>query len=821
VRTFVELLLALIGLVVVVVAGLGGLAQLKFTSFLTESTNERLEIVAATSAQDFGAAIDLGLTLAEVANGQAILDRARSHDPAISAILVFDLEGTILHAVGEVNADRVDDETFEAFRLARLGITEARWGIEDDARIGSGIVVEGSFGQALGGIVVEYPTTENGQQASTMARQLILDGVAVAGAMSVVVLVMLVLFRSRLFHVEDVDVNRPESPMNRTLTRPQLDARAERRSRGLVVWISLLLIVGVAAYGLLIVRDFNQSLEPELARRANLIGETIRDDAERALEVGIPLAEFVGVDEYFAVFLTDFPELDYLAIRDDRGEVLYAAGALPPRVPVQGGQQTSDEPVIGNSIVYEFAVDDGNVTIGSIDVGVDPFFVRSKLRDLALDVGVILIVALVVAFEVTLELSRRIVARPSRLEPAAVTGGAGGIRLVLFLFVVGEELNKSFLPLFIEAADNPIPGLETKVAISLPIMAFLLTLAVASPLAGRLVNAFGHRGLFLIGVTASASSHLGMVYADNVVQIMGLRALTGVGYGLVTIAWLEYTLDRQSQASRARAIGVFVAVVIGGTFAGTALGGILADRLGFQAVFVISFALVVVAGLFALRMMQPRTADGTERPKAFSMRDVAAVLKRPSFLFLLGGVTIPMNVLMAAFLWYLVPLTLAALGSNPSAIARTLMVYYLVILVGGPLAGKLTETRIDHWALVGVGSVVSAAVLLMPAFAPSALTISLAVLVVGVGHAAVRGPQVSLALDIADAEVPVGGRGAVLAAMRSLERIGSLAGLLVVAVLAARFDLNVAVGAIGVAAAVAGLVFLVAGRFVAPRSTVV
>ena len=205
-RTFVQPLLALIGLVVVVVAGLGGLAQLKFTSFLTESTNERLEIIAATSAQDFGAAIDLGLTLAEVANGQAILDRARTHDPAISAILVFDLEGTILHAVGEVNADRVDDETFEAFRLARLGITEARWGIEDHARIGSGVVVEGSFGQPLGGIVVEYPTTENGQQASTMARQLILDGVAVAGAMSVVVLVTLVLFRSRLLHVEDVDV---------------------------------------------------------------------------------------------------------------------------------------------------------------------------------------------------------------------------------------------------------------------------------------------------------------------------------------------------------------------------------------------------------------------------------------------------------------------------------------------------------------------------------------------------------------------------------------------------------------------------------------
>jgi hypothetical protein len=211
VRTFVQLLVALIGLVVVVVAGLGGLAQLKFTSFLSDSTNERLEIVTAASARDFGAAIDLGLTLAEVANGQAILDRARSHDPDILAILVFDLEGNILHTVGEVDGDQVDHETLEAFRLARLGITEPRWGIEDDERIGSGILVEGSFGQPVGGIVVEYPTTEMGEQAGTMARQLALDGVAVAAAIVVLVLVMLVLFRSRLLRLGGGDAVRRSS----------------------------------------------------------------------------------------------------------------------------------------------------------------------------------------------------------------------------------------------------------------------------------------------------------------------------------------------------------------------------------------------------------------------------------------------------------------------------------------------------------------------------------------------------------------------------------------------------------------------------------
>ncbi|GMQ94632.1 MAG: hypothetical protein BMS9Abin12_2132 [Acidimicrobiia bacterium] len=39
-------------LVLLLTAGLAGVSQLKFSSFLSDSINERLEIVATTSAQD-------------------------------------------------------------------------------------------------------------------------------------------------------------------------------------------------------------------------------------------------------------------------------------------------------------------------------------------------------------------------------------------------------------------------------------------------------------------------------------------------------------------------------------------------------------------------------------------------------------------------------------------------------------------------------------------------------------------------------------------------------------------------------------------------
>lgn len=197
-RTSIQLRLALVGLVVVLVAGLAGLAQLRFTSFLAESVEERLEIVAATSAQDFSAAIDLGLSLDEVANGSAILERASRHDPNIESIVVFDVEGNIVHRSGRGSQGRVDVETLDAFRLASAGVTEPSWGVESGDRIASGIVIEGSFGRPIGGIVVEYPTTEMRDQAGVMARQLLTNGLVVVAAMTLVVMAVLRVLRPRL-----------------------------------------------------------------------------------------------------------------------------------------------------------------------------------------------------------------------------------------------------------------------------------------------------------------------------------------------------------------------------------------------------------------------------------------------------------------------------------------------------------------------------------------------------------------------------------------------------------------------------------------------
>jgi MFS family permease len=785
-------LVVVTALAVALIAGLVGVSQLKFTSFVSDSINGRLEVVATAAAQDFGAAIDLGLSLEQVANGPEILARARRHDPAITAIVVVDLDGSIIHASGEA-ASAANDATMEAFGLAVEGIGESMWDTETGGTIQSGTLIDGSFGEPVGGVVVGYPVDGLRSQSREMARSLIATGALVVFAVVVAAALVLVI-ASRRGHGKD----------ERGSTGVEGEEGEEAAdSRVIASIMSVILIIGVVSFGLLAVPAFNSALAPELGRRAALIGETISDDTARAVGIGIPITELVGVEAYLNEYLATFPEINHLAIRATDKTVLYSLDRI-----TDSGERLGAE----SSDIYQFGINGEFQQEGVVDVGVDSGFVNSRLRDLALDMIVILIVSLVIMFEIL-----RVAGH--RLSPASKGGvqrtpvpdterTVAGVRVVLFLFVVGEGLNKSFLPLFIESADNPIPGVSTSVAISLPIAAYLLAIAVASPFTGQLISMFGQRGLFLIGIVPAALSHLGMVFADNVVQIIGLRTMTGVGYALATIACLEYVLDRVGTKGRAKGIGAFVAVVVGGTFVGTALGGIIADRLGYSTVFFISFALVVIAGLLALRLISGSSLGSSEQRSLLSFSDIRLVLKQPSLMLLMAGVTVPMNVLMAAFLWFLVPLVMASIGSTAAEIARTLMVYYLVILLGSPAVARVSARGVKNWALVGFGSVISAVILLLPAWSTTVLTMSLAVLIVGIGHAAIRGSQIDLALQIAETELPDAGRDPVLAAIRTLERLGSLVGLLVVAVLVARFDFNVALAAIGIVSLAAGVAYL-------------
>src|SRR5437870_1429769 len=143
--------------------------------------------------------------------------------------------------------------------------------------------------------------------------------------------------------------------------------------------------------------------------------------------------------------------------------------------------------------------------------------------------------------------------------------------------------------------------------------AYLLTYGGFLLLGGRLGDLFGHRRLFLAGITlftlaslvCGVSTSQGMLVAARAVQGLGGAVASAVSLSLMVTLFTE-------PGERAKAMGVFGFVASGGGSIGVLLGGILTDTLNWHWIFLVNFPIGILVVLLALRLLPgaPAAAGG-------------------------------------------------------------------------------------------------------------------------------------------------------------------------------------------------------------------
>jgi uncharacterized membrane protein (DUF2068 family) len=164
---------------------------------------------------------------------------------------------------------------------------------------------------------------------------------------------------------------------------------------------------------------------------------------------------------------------------------------------------------------------------------------------------------------------------------------------------------------------------------------------------------------------------------------------------------------------------------------------------------------------------------------------------------------------MAAYLWYLVPLYLFDLGATTAEIGRTMMVYYLLIIAIGGAVSKKVSTMNGQTLLVGLGSLLSGIGLIAFNKWYNFWAVVLTVIFLGLSHAMIKAPQITLSLEICKVEVHTAGHNVVLGSLRLLERFGSIIGLIIGAVMIDYYGYQNTTGIAGISVCVASLIFLI------------
>ena len=131
--------------------------------------------------------------------------------------------------------------------------------------------------------------------------------------------------------------------------------------------------------------------------------------------------------------------------------------------------------------------------------------------------------------------------------------------------------------------------------------AYLLTFGGFLLLGGRLGDLFGHRRLFLSGITLFTLASLACGLAGSQGQLVAARAVQGLGGAIVSAVALSLIMTLFTEpAERAKAMGVFGFVLSGGGTAGVLLGGVITDVLDWHWIFLVN--LPVGAAVFALSL---------------------------------------------------------------------------------------------------------------------------------------------------------------------------------------------------------------------------
>jgi EmrB/QacA subfamily drug resistance transporter len=134
--------------------------------------------------------------------------------------------------------------------------------------------------------------------------------------------------------------------------------------------------------------------------------------------------------------------------------------------------------------------------------------------------------------------------------------------------------------------------------------AYLLTYGGLLLLGGRLGDLFGHRRLFLAGITLFTLASLVCGLSTSQGMLIAARAVQGVGGAVASAVSLSLMMTLFTEpGERAKAMGVFGFVAAGGGSIGVLLGGILTDTINWHWIFLVNFPIGVLVVILSLRLL--------------------------------------------------------------------------------------------------------------------------------------------------------------------------------------------------------------------------
>jgi EmrB/QacA subfamily drug resistance transporter len=134
--------------------------------------------------------------------------------------------------------------------------------------------------------------------------------------------------------------------------------------------------------------------------------------------------------------------------------------------------------------------------------------------------------------------------------------------------------------------------------------AYMLTFGGFLLLGGRLGDLYGHRRLFLLGITLFTVASLACGLSSSQGWLVSARAVQGLGGAVVSAVALSLIMNLFTEpAERAKAMGVYGFVCAGGGSVGVLLGGLLTHALSWHWIFLVNLPIGIAVYALCLALL--------------------------------------------------------------------------------------------------------------------------------------------------------------------------------------------------------------------------
>ncbi|RCG23514.1 MFS transporter [Streptomyces diacarni] len=180
-------------------------------------------------------------------------------------------------------------------------------------------------------------------------------------------------------------------------------------------------------------------------------------------------------------------------------------------------------------------------------------------------------------------------------DPGSAGPRPRSVRVVLFSLMIAvllAMLDNMIVGTAMPTIVGELGGLEH---LSWVVTAYTLTTAASTPLWGKLGDMYGRKGVFLTSILVFLAGSMTSGAAQTMGQLIGFRALQGLGAGGLMVGAMAIMGDLISPRERGKYMGMMAGVMSLAMIGGPLVGGTLTDHLGWRWAFYINLPLGAVA----------------------------------------------------------------------------------------------------------------------------------------------------------------------------------------------------------------------------------